>query len=147
MANLPRGRNAIDPMVNPSKSNADIAALLADTQPERPTITPPPSDLVTLPGGLWKNGKVVKQAVVRELTGEHEEQLSRASQSANPFHFVDTLLRCGVRTIGDYPEDQTEALLKDLLVGDREHLILEIRRATYGDELEVDKWECPNCKG
>jgi hypothetical protein len=138
-------RRAINPMDNPQRANAEIAELLAETQPNSPTITLPPSDLVTLPGGLQKGDKLIKTATVRELTGEHEEQLSRASQSANPFHFVDTLLKCGVARIGDYPEDQTEALLKDLLIGDREFLIMEIRRATYGDELDVDKWECPNC--
>jgi hypothetical protein len=134
-------------MENPEKANAEIAALLAETQPDVPDVQVPPNDLVTLPGGLMKGNTLIKHATVRELTGEHEEALSRASQSLNPFHFIDTLLKCGVKQIGDLPEAQTESLLKDLLIGDREHLILEIRRATYGDEIEVEKWVCPKCEG
>jgi hypothetical protein len=140
-------RRAINPMDNPEKANAEIAKLLADSQSEVPEITPPPADLVTMPGGLMKGSKLVRTATVRELTGEHEEALSRASQSLNPFHFIDTLLRCGVKQIGDLPEAHTESLLRDLLIGDREFLILEIRRATYGDEIEVEKWTCPQCEG
>jgi hypothetical protein len=140
-------QHAINPMDNPAKSNAEINSILASSQSPAPIISLPPADSVTLPGGLWKDGKVTRTAIVRELTGEHEEQLSRAAQSLNPFHFIDTLLKCGVKQIGDYPESDTLSLLKELLVGDREFLILEIRRATYGDEIDVEKWECPSCKG
>lgn len=143
-----RGRpRAVNPMDDPQKTNRELAQLLAETQPDVPEIAVPPADQVTLPGGLVKGNGVIRDAVVRELTGEHEEALARASQSLNPFHFLDTLLKCGVRQLGDLPEDKTESYLKDLLIGDREYLILEIRRATYGDEIEVDNWVCPKCQG
>lgn len=135
-------------LANPEKANAEIAALLADT--DAPLIDLPADDLVTLPGGLVKDGKIIKTAEVKELTGEDEEKLAKASQSINPFrpnpfHFIDRLLRCGIVRIGDLPEAQTDQLLKELLVGDREQLILGIRRATYGDDLDVDGWICPKC--
>lgn len=132
-----------------AKANADIAALLSDTS-KAPLIDFPPDDLVSLPGGLVKDSRITRTAIVRELTGEHEEILSRASQSVNPFrpnpfHFIDRLLRCGVVQIGDFPEEQTAELLKELLVGDREQLLLGIRRATYGEELDIEDWVCPKC--
>jgi len=136
----------INPAENPERANAEIAALLAETtRADIPIIEPPEDDLVHLPGGLVKGGKVHRTAVVKELTGEDEEALARASQSLNPYHFIDRLLKCGVVQIGDLPEHQTEAHLKDLLVGDREQLILGIRRATYGEEVEVPDWRCSSC--
>lgn len=135
-------------LANPEKTNAAIQALLTDS--DVPLIDLPADDLVTLPGGLVKDGKVTKTAEVKELTGEDEEKLAKASQSLNPFrpnpfHFIDRLLRCGVVRIGDYSESQTDQLLKELLVGDREQLILGIRKATYGNELDIDDWTCPRC--
>jgi hypothetical protein len=145
----PPDTNWTNPLDNPEKANAEISKLLSDVN-TTPAISPPPDDLVTLPGGLIKDGKVTKTAIVRELTGADEELLSKASKSINPyrpnpFHFIDRLLRCGVVQIGDLPESKTEELLKELLVGDREQLILGIRRATYGEELDVDNWRCTNC--
>lgn len=133
-----------DMLEDPAKANADIAALLKDNVP---AITMPSDDLVNLPGGIIVDGKLHKTAVVRELNGEHEELLAKASQSypLNPWHFIDRLLRCGVVQIGDLPESRTEQLLKEMLVGDREQLLLGIRRATYGEELDIDNWQCPNC--
>lgn len=139
-------RNSVNPMDNPGKANADIASVLASTVPDNPQIKPPGPDLVHLPGGLVKENRTARTAQVRELTGEHEEQLARASQSLSPFHFVDTLLTCGVKQVGDYPEEDTKGLLKDMLVGDREFLVMEIRRATYGDDIHVEDWECPKCE-
>ena len=92
----------------------------------------PPNDLVDLPGGIIR-ADVIRTAVVRELTGKDEEALARASQSLNPFHFVNTLLECGVVRFGQEDESETRQLLKEALIGDRDALILGIRRATYGD--------------
>ena len=133
----------IDPSENPEQANAMISKLLdesAATPP--PDIKFPEGDIVTLPGGLVTKDGVVKTAEVKELTGEDEESLARASQSANPFTFLDRLLRCGVVRLGDSTD---EKLLGQLLIGDREAVILGIRRATYGDEIKISDWECPNC--
>lgn len=131
---------------NPEAANAQIAALLEETnKADIPMVDLPADDLVQLPGGLIKNGKVIKTAIVKELTGEDEEALAKASQSLNPFHFIDRLLRCGVLQIGELPVSQKDILLKELLVGDREQLILGIRRATYGEKIDIDDWRCANC--
>lgn len=137
-----------DPRDNPEAANAEIAKILGDvTLGDTPALELPADDLVELPGGLIKNEKLIRTATVRELTGEDEEALARASQSLNLFHFIDRLLQCGVVRIGDLPAGQTEEILKELLVGDRETLILGIRRATYGDVIELKEWKCPECGG
>lgn len=136
----------IDPTDNPAKSQAEINALLSEPT-EYPSINFPPDDLVTLPGGLMRNGKLIKTAMVRELTGEDEEALARvvSAQPLNPFHFIDRLIKRGTVRIGDEPPSETEKLLPQLLVGDREYLILGIRKATYGNDIEIENWKCPLC--
>jgi hypothetical protein len=137
-----------DPRENPEAANAEIAGILSDVSTgDKPDLDVPADDLVELPGGLLKDDKLIRTAIVRELTGEDEEALARASQSLNAFHFIDRLLQCGVVRIGDLPPGRTEELLKELLVGDREALILGIRRSTYGNTIEIKDWKCPSCGG
>lgn len=126
------------------RANAEIKAAIEEAEAPAPIKAQlPPDDLVTLPGGLVKGDKIIKTAIVKELNGEDEESLARASQSMNTFHFFDRLLKCGVKQLGDTkdPED----MLKDLLIGDRDALILGIRKATYGEEIEISNWKCPFC--
>jgi hypothetical protein len=133
----------VNPLDNPEQSNADIAKLLQEDFPE---IDEPSADMVELPGGLIEGDDVVREATVRELTGEHEEALARAIASLNPFHYIDTLLVCGTAAIGDEShEAKVKLLLKKLLVGDRDALILGIRSATYGDAIDIPEWQCPEC--
>lgn len=136
----------IDPTLNPAKSQAEIDAIFSQPT-EFPSIDLPPDDLVTLPGGFMHKGKLIKIATVRELTGEDEEALARvvSAQPLNPFHFIDRLIKRGTVRIGDAPPEETENLLPQLLIGDREYLILGIRKATYGNDIEIENWKCPLC--
>ena len=137
-----------DPAVQAKVAQASKALAQAlEDNAEIPVVPAPPADLVNLPIGLMRDKNLVRTAVVRELTGEHEEMLSRAVQTDNIFHFMDTLLTCGVQKIGDLDPSETKAALKDLFLGDRDELVLAIRRVTYGDELEVEGWTCPKCGG
>lgn len=145
MAELEEWNRAEDLVASPAtaaKANEEIKALLEDNE-EPVKVALPPDDLVNLPGGLVKRDNVIRTAIVKELDGADEESLARASQSGNTFHFFDRLLKCGVVQLGDNknPEDE----LKNLLVGDRDALILGIRRATYGDEIEIQNWKCIVC--
>jgi hypothetical protein len=133
----------IDPTKNPEEANAAIAKVLSETAvTPAADVTFPETDVVILPGGLVRKDEVVKTVEVRELTGEDEESLAKASQSANPFTFLDRLLRCGVTRIGT---SNDEKLLSQMLIGDREAVILGIRKATYGSEIKVNEWTCPDC--
>lgn len=108
-----------------------------------PEVPFPDADIVVLPGGLARKDGIIKTVQVRELTGEDEESLAKASQSTNPFAFLDRLLRCGVTHLGTQSKD--DKILGQLLIGDRESIILGIRKATYGDEVEIKDWACPDC--
>src|ERR1700722_14037906 len=132
--------------LNPQAANAAVAAAQESIQSEFPQPVPPTSDLVELPGGLDNGTDVIRTVRFKELTGADEEALARASVSLYPFHFVNTLIECGVVNLGDEPKSRNKELLKQILVGDRDAIILGIRRATYGDEIELTNWVCPNCK-
>ncbi len=115
---------------------------VADSK-EVKTISPPPQLDIELPAGFMdpQHG-LTREAEVRELTGEDEEKLARVSAAKTLGKFKQTLLQCGVTSVGGRPA--TKDVLDALLVGDREYLLLQIRRATYGDEMEMSL-RCPNC--
>jgi len=104
-------------------------------------ITPPSPDQVSLLAGLYDSftGDLVKTAQVRELNGEDEEAVSRAS---DPGKALLTILSRGVTKIGD--KQASTELLDRLLSGDREYLLIQIRRITLGDEVPFSG-NCPEC--
>lgn len=122
-------------LADPSRVNDLIAQLTGGSQ--IPTIPDAPGDLIVLSTG--------KQATVKELTGSDEEALSKAMASNSTFHFMDTLLARGVQTIDGFPV--SAETLGNLLLGDRDELLIQIRIATYGDTFELEGWQCPHCGG
>lgn len=94
------------------------------------------SDLtVTLPAGyLDARGQLHTVVKVKELTGVAEEALSRINMRDNMGGFVSTVLKFGVAEVGG--KEATEDVLRSLVQGDRDTILLGIRRATYGDTLE-----------
>lgn len=148
-ATLPPVPGAVSAAENPQAANALAAGAIASSQTPFPKEAPGIYDnLVRLPGGLvLQDGSCIFTAVVRELTGADEEQIARAAQSGNIFHYVDTLLRCGTVQLGDRNPAETSELLPDLLIGDRDMIGLAIRIATYGAEYEVLDFTCPLCGG
>jgi hypothetical protein len=132
-------------LANPAAAQAALDSVKDAAKSPLPVAEFPPDDLVTLPAGYIHDGDLLRRVVVRELTGEDEEALARAIQNPNPYHFLDTLLECGVDHIGNLSHAASVALLPDLLVGDRDEIILGIRRVTYGDTVEVFNWQCPMC--
>lgn len=135
----------IDPMESPAAANAAIDAMLKSGSRSTPIVDAPPSDVVMLPGGLVDDdGRVIRDVEVTELTGAHEEKLAKAKRAENVSRFVVTLLECGVVRIGD--SKPTPKLLRSLLIGDRDAIILGIRRATYGDDLDLKDFVCPHCE-
>lgn len=137
---------ARNPLDNPSEANKEISDLLKSTMPDLPVPDLPPDDLVTLPGGLIDAGQITRTVVVRELTGEDEEALARATRSGNFFHYIDTLLERGTVSVGAHTEEtDVRKQLKNLLVGDRDAVVLGIRRATYGEDIQIRNWVCPSC--
>lgn len=133
---------------NPA-TQAAVEALLNETEEgpkaPKPLIRTPSDGTVRLQAGLARSdGRVVLDAEVQELTGEHEERLAKVRSSQDPTRWYNTLLRSGTVSIGGDPA--TEADLGELLVGDREILLLAIRENTYGPEVEVGDMYCPECR-
>lgn len=135
-----------DALANPNEVNAQVEAALngAGGQSEIPEAPEPSDGFVRLPGGLVRNGEVIRTATVRELNGMDEEALSKALRVGDPVHFTDVLISRATETLGN--EAATKENLKNLLIGDRDELVIGVRIATYGATLTIDQWQCPQCK-
>lgn len=107
-----------------------------------PKAAPPPDTHVELPAGYYDvmSGEVLDTAEVRELTGADEEALARVASSMAKV--LETILQRGTVSVGGRPAGE---LLDGLLSGDRDALVVAIRTATYGPDLEYERVTCPAC--
>lgn len=110
-------------------------------EPEKQVITRAPSSPeVKLPAGfILPNGEVAKTAEVRELNGSDEEAISKAGSTAKS---LNILLQRGLVKIGD--KEATKDDLDALLSGDRDAILLGIRKVTFGTTLNL-KVRCAFC--
>lgn len=98
---------------------------------------------VDLPGGfLASNGQVIETARVRELNGFDEEKLAKLPLAKNVASYVTELLALGVEDLGG--SKPSKDVIRALLAGDRDQLVLGISRATYGDGVKYEL-VCPDC--
>lgn len=127
---------------NPEATNALVESITKEDDSRKP-IAAPPDTHCELPGGLIKDdGSLIVECEVRELTGEDEEHLAKALVNKNQGRLIAALLERGVVSVGG---DKANAhLLRSLLVGDRDYLLLAVRKATYGNELNL-QFSCPVC--
>jgi hypothetical protein len=95
-----------------------------------------------LPGGLivGENRRLSKVGL-RPLTGYEEEWLARHSRTPSAQVITRLLSACLVRIDDTAPASD---LARRLLVGDRDYLILQLRRLTLGDEFQA-VFQCPAC--
>lgn len=97
---------------------------------------------VTLPGGYWLNGTCHREASLSPLNGEDEAFLLELGGPLRPAQWTTALLtRCMVR-LGSL-DRITEKDVRSLTVGDREALLLHLRRLTLGDRLQC-VLDCPS---
>jgi hypothetical protein len=98
--------------------------------------------VVMLPGGLaLADGPVLRRATLRELTGREEEWLA-ASAGAPAAPLTSRLLAACLLDL-DGAAGGLE-LARRLLVGDRDFLVLELRRLTFGPRVAA-VLGCPAC--
>lgn len=134
----------VDGVNNPQLAAQVAAAALAEPEQPLPVIDAPDSTSFTrLPAGLLVDGKNAREFEVQELTGLHEERLSRVDRESEPARWMQTLLECGVVSIGG--QEATGDLLRELLIGDRDYLAMAVRNATYGPEIDLGTQACPGC--
>jgi len=99
-------------------------------------------DAIRLPGGLvLEEDRRLDDAELRPLTGREEDWLAGHSSMPSAVAVTWLLSNCLVR-IGDAVP--TSDLVRKLLVGDRDYLILQLRRLTLGDEVQA-VFRCPAC--
>jgi len=97
-----------------------------------------------LPGGLvLANGQYLREAALRPLTGREEDWLAQHADTPNACAVTQLLNACLVRL-----ESQPTSLelTRNLLAGDRDYLMLQLRRLTLGDHFQA-VLTCPACAG
>lgn len=98
---------------------------------------------ITLPHGLWVADACLRDATVRPVAADDALWLQELGPRVSPAYRVHRLLaRCTLR-LGTLAPVDTEAV-RDLAAGDREALLLALRRATFGDALQA-RAPCPAC--
>lgn len=120
---------------NPDLVNAMVNKVLSEGAEDTTKIkaTELPDTFVTLSAGyITAKQEIVKEAEVRELNGEDEEYISKTQGTGK---FLSAILQRGVVRIGE--EKPNPAMLDSLLSGDRDDLLIGIRRATFGDTVGV----------
>ena len=90
---------------------------------------------VTLPGGLLVGGERRQDAVLRPLAGEDEAFLLEDAAGLSPAARTTALLARCVERLGPVEPVGAEDV-RALTAGDREALLLELRRLSFGERLE-----------
>jgi hypothetical protein len=97
---------------------------------------------LALPGGLiLDDGRRLTRARLRALTGAEEEWLAEARGVASAVKVTRVLSSCVMALDGESADTER---IRRMLVGDRDYLMLELRRLTLGDEV-VAVIACPAC--
>lgn len=95
--------------------------------------TPTAYARVALPGGVWRDDCIepIRELEIREVGPEDDEFLLETRDKAPGERAVGLLARCLVN------QSDREEIVRSLTIGDRETLLLHLRRLTIGDPLEA----------
>ncbi len=94
-----------------------------------------------LPGGHWDPAGILhREFELGVLTGREEELLAQ-TRRAETASLVTAVLSRGVRRLGDI-SPVTEDIARQLLIADRQYLLLKLRQQTFGDLVRADLF-CP----
>lgn len=102
-------------------------------------------------GYVDENGTVFRDFTLREMTGKDEEALQRADVRKNTSKASNLILSRCVLRIGAYTKQSLggtawDNLIKSLLVGDQDYMLLRLREVSMGsNKIEIDH-VCPSCK-
>lgn len=100
---------------------------------------------VRLPvGHLDADGRVHTTATLRKMTGHEEALLADRKLRANGGKLVTELLTGCVRSLGELTQ-VNRGIISELTSADRNFLLLELRKLTFGTELEAN-YTCPSCR-
>lgn len=99
---------------------------------------------VTIPGGLASDGRWYRDARLNPLTGRDEEFLLDQGRWLSPAARVTELLARCLDCLGPLQPVDADTV-RQLSVGDRESLLLHLRRITLGERLSCIL-QCPACE-
>jgi len=132
---------------NPGLANQLAAEAVALAQQEkaavsvRPEVRTPANPVVELAVGLdVPFEERIETAEIRELNGADEEAIARLNDPAKALMLI---LERAVVKLGSKPTDKD--LLDAMLAGDRELLLLAIRKLTFGNEVNLEGNICQVC--
>lgn len=102
---------------------------------------------VTLPVGLEdeESGNIIRKATLRKMTGNEEALIADPKLQNNGGKLITALLASCVVAL-DENGKVNESTISSLSSADRNYLLLELRRLTFGDEMEAH-YQCPHCHG
>lgn len=109
------------------------------------------SEVFEMPAGyLDENNILHKTFTIREMTGRDEEAISKADMKQNGAKLISTLLERCVLTIGtltrkELGNEKWKEVIRSLLVGDQDYILIKLRELSMGGEIEVTH-TCPYCK-
>lgn len=115
---------------------------MEDTAQGSPAIQEP-GTVVQLPGGLIKEGKVHRDAEIIPMTGYTRKVMAREDIRSNPTKVTDAIFNQCLRRVGTYTINNR--ILDELLSGDRDFLLMEIRRISMGSTVRAEV-ECDGCR-
>lgn len=105
-----------------------------------------------LAGYKDSDGVTHKEFTLREMTGKDEEAIHKSDVKGNGSKVVSTLLsrcvtRIGTLTPKSVGRQKWEEIIKSLFVGDQDYMLIQLRKLSIGEEIEVNH-VCPNkeCK-
>jgi hypothetical protein len=100
---------------------------------------------VELPvGHLDEDGRLHRVATLRKMTGHEEALLADRKLRANGGRLVTELLAGCLRRLGEVAPVPRQ-VVGELTSPDRNFLLLELRKLTFGSELEAS-YTCPSCR-
>lgn len=101
--------------------------------------------VVTLPRGLWVEGTRARAATLREINGADQVFLLEKCGEMLPAQWVTEMLARCVISFGN-GQQVTRDTIRSLTIGDREALLLHLRRLSFGDQLQcVLACPAPEC--
>lgn len=133
------------------KEYSDSIAELAEAQSE--SSFEENKEYSLLAGYVDKDGITHKTFTLREMTGADEEFINRSDIKSNGAKICTALLSRCVQSIGTLTKKSVgspkewEKIFKEMYTGDRDVMLLELRRISIGETIEVTH-SCPNpeCK-
>jgi hypothetical protein len=90
-----------------------------------------------------EDGRLHRTAVLRKMTGHEEAILADRKLRHNGGRLVTELLASCLRRLGEV-QPVTPSIVSQLTSADRNYLLLELRKITFGHELETN-YVCPAC--